>query len=799
MGSLDPILGQVERDIERLVMEHAERFDEVFEEYEEELEIRVRGAREKERTLADFVLDRASLRRDKANELLNRSPLARWSDLQTFIDNLLTYAGGTCKDHPDGGQVISLSPRLAGRLRTRKAVVRGTFNPETARDIEQIEFLAFGHGLVDRLVDHAIAAEAATTGSRHVPEDPEGVRVEVIYEIRGEGLRPSGRMLRHLISEDLLVQSVELTSPPPLGSPITVEVPIWTADAIRASRLAFETEHDALRQQVRGEDEQVKAQEVARAERIFRYREVRLRKLIEDQAAWIGEREASGSERDKKVLPARRGQLVKNRERLERLRDDYEAQVDQINSRKASALPDSCRRRCGRRMKPPLAYGIDFGTTNSSISIAYADRVEVVELAAGEMPWSLRSLVYLHRDDNRAVGREGVEQYLVTGSARPRCSSCALVDRFNGGTYSDCGQYRPGGGCHDSRLISGLKSELSQPDFKATHSWATDFSLAGLVAIVLRRLKASADELCGSNVQRLVLGHPVLFAGAEGPEASLRQATALDRLKEAAVLAGFQEVVLLDEPAAAVMDEPLEEGLVLAVDFGGGTFDVALMEFSPGSGEVIGLQGAAVGGELFDRLLFDAKIAPALGLSEPFVSPTGKVFTLPNWFRGLLSTLAGAKYLLGDPNVTSLLREYAGYEGGERLTMIEEILYGGHAFHFYQAIEDAKIRLSTEAATSIEFHRPGVDVSVEVTRREFESLIASSMAVIRKQIESTLDEAGVHADDVDLVLRTGGSSGISCFVRMLEEMFGAAKVHERPAFTTVVHGLGTFARGEWSE
>src|SRR5260221_8551180 len=95
VGSLDPILGEVERDIERLVLSGAASFAEEFQQYEARLERRVREARERERTLADFVLDRASLRHDLATELLAQSPLARWPDLEQFATRCLPYFGGT--------------------------------------------------------------------------------------------------------------------------------------------------------------------------------------------------------------------------------------------------------------------------------------------------------------------------------------------------------------------------------------------------------------------------------------------------------------------------------------------------------------------------------------------------------------------------------------------------------------------------------------------------------------------------------------------------------------------------------
>jgi hypothetical chaperone protein len=356
----------------------------------------------------------------------------------------------------------------------------------------------------------------------------------------------------------------------------------------------------------------------------------------------------------------------------------------------------------------------------------------------------------------------------------------------------------PGRGCHDSRLVAGLKSELSQHEFNSTHSWAIDFSLPDLVSIVIQRLKREADAVSGADVRRVVLGHPVAFVGAEGPDFASRQAAAEERLRDAALAAGFEEIVLLEEPAAAVLEEDLEDGVAVAVDFGGGTFDVAVIEFRDGGGEVTGLAGAAIGGDRFDEALFKAKVGPALGVDTVFTTRTGDQRSLPNWFVNRLSTLSGVKHLLSDPLTARLLREYKAYGNGDRLRSIEAMLYGGHAYAFYSAIERAKIELSERETSTIEFHRPDIDLSVPVLRTEFEGLIARDMKVVAERIEDGLDQAGVKPGDVDVVLRTGGSSSIPAFTRVLDEYFDPEIVKERPVFTTVVHGLAAFAREQWS-
>src|SRR5688572_17843096 len=99
-------------------------------------------------------------------------------------------------------------------------------------------------------------------------------------------------------------------------------------------------------------------------------------------------------------------------------------------------------------MNGPIAYGIDFGTSNSSISIAYPDRVELVNVGIA-IPEVLPSIVYLHRNGQRAAGEDAVQQFLVTGSAKTRCSRCDLVDHDL--MDSRCKQHRIGQGCQDSR------------------------------------------------------------------------------------------------------------------------------------------------------------------------------------------------------------------------------------------------------------------------------------------------------------------------------------------------------------
>jgi hypothetical chaperone protein len=330
----------------------------------------------------------------------------------------------------------------------------------------------------------------------------------------------------------------------------------------------------------------------------------------------------------------------------------------------------------------------------------------------------------------------------------------------------------------------GLKGDMSRSNFEYTHSWAVDFTLPDLVGIILTRLKRTADRVAGKSVRRAVFGYPVAFAGTEGPDFEALQAQALNRLKDAGAVAGFDEIEFYPEPAAAVVNEDIGNGLVLSLDFGGGTFDAAVVEFRQGQGEVVALQGAAIGGSHFDELLFEGRVGPALGWRS-----------LPMLIQKELTSLHGIRWLLTDRSAQTDLAETPG----RAARLFERIIFGGFAYSFYQAIETAKIALSTREETTIQFFRPGIDVSIPVTRFEFETLIQSDLAVIHEVILAALEQANVRPGDITLVLRTGGSGNIPAFIQQLEETFGETRVQERPAFTSVVHGLGLRAQEVWGD
>jgi hypothetical chaperone protein len=425
----------------------------------------------------------------------------------------------------------------------------------------------------------------------------------------------------------------------------------------------------------------------------------------------------------------------------------------------------------------PVGCGIDYGSSNSAVALAFPDRVEVVPDATGE-PLA-PSTLYLHRDGRRVAGARASELFFRTGHERTICARCSLAEYG----VSDCRQFRRAGSCNNSRLLWSVKRDLANLGFAGTNSWATDYPVTELVAVTLTHLRRRAERASGEEVTRVVLGHPVVFAGAAGDPESPANVTARRRLREAAALAGFEEVELCPEPEAAGLAGDGASGSVLLADFGAGTYDVAVLDQRGGDMRVEALDGVDVGGSRFDEVLFETVVAPELGLHE-----------LPSWLFNDLKSLSGVMLLLADPDLRSLLERL----GGPASRAVAAILFGGHAYQFYKAIEAAKIELSSRERTELVAEVPGLSLRAAVSRTHFETAVGPELEAIAAVTRRALAAAGRRPEDVDVVAVTGGSSQIPAFQRLLRSLCHAAELRREAAFTAVVRGLGTRARTLWT-
>jgi hypothetical chaperone protein len=285
----------------------------------------------------------------------------------------------------------------------------------------------------------------------------------------------------------------------------------------------------------------------------------------------------------------------------------------------------------------------------------------------------------------------------------------------------------------------------------------------------------------------------VTFAGARDPAANLR---AEQRLRQAAELAGFDSVTFELEPIAAGLAYGAQYELpsgstALVFDFGGGTLDVAVLRVGHDqTQQVLATGGVDIAGDRFDQTIFQRAVLPWLGAHtrwgrQRLAMPTHMLDALSDWQD--VAALCNAQTL-------SFLREaQSDCTDPIRLMALEDFIFRGYAFDLYQSVENAKVALSAQRFSVINFDAEAISVWQPLTRPQFESFIAREGRVIREMVGDTLVRAGIGADEVNHVIRTGGSSSIPFFVDMLGSMFGRDKVIESDRFTSVASGLAVRA------
>ncbi|SEP19112.1 Helicase conserved C-terminal domain-containing protein [Trujillonella endophytica] len=333
IGALDPILGSIEKDIERFALSDEINGDASFSLYSEELEKQVLQAQAVEKRLGDFVLDRASFRRDQLNELQQHASMATQDDVAEYCRRILEWKGGFLSDHEDGGDAVHLSLGAMNSLGLQERSFRGVFATSEALRRDDLEFFAFGHALVDKLVAHGAALEGATVGCRYSTDVPPGTWVEVVYETRVRGLTNRGSLVRHLVGENLAVSSQRLTRRPD-DAPAEVAPPSWVSDAVVASQRQFDAQFQEQRRTFTLEYEDVRKALLERADRLYAYKKDRLELQVTQAREWLDARSGGDvSARDRKVLPARKGKLAKDLERVAELEELHQLECDDVRRR----------------------------------------------------------------------------------------------------------------------------------------------------------------------------------------------------------------------------------------------------------------------------------------------------------------------------------------------------------------------------------------------------------------------------------------------------------------------------------
>ena len=448
-----------------------------------------------------------------------------------------------------------------------------------------------------------------------------------------------------------------------------------------------------------------------------------------------------------------------------------------------------------------MRIGVDFGTTNSGAAVFDGEQVHLFPLdPASHTPTVMRSTLYVTRDQQVFIGREAIDTYYrqnvgADGYIRPSKMmrqyvgeielTFAELPTFVRDVYVLVDELTPG------RLLHSLKSALAG-DYEGTTIFGRYYELEELIAIYLREVRQRVEAQAGQAVDGVVLGRPVNYVGS-GDKAGNERAR--ERLRRAAERAGFREVAFELEPVAAALHYELMARIpqnIVVFDFGGGTLDITVMRIGePGHRRVFATGGVGIAGDVFDQRIIEGLILDHFGRGStwgedgaPF--PTQYTDALVHW-----QTIPE----LNRPETLHFL-QLAQITGSHpaRVRALESLLVNNQAIRLIDEVERAKVALSTACFALVRLAGQDVDVWQPLTRSQFEALIAEATRRIEGCLLDTLARSGLGVDEIDTVVRTGGSAQIPCFIELLGRMFGPEKVVLSDVFSGVTAGLAVKAR-----
>ncbi len=324
--------------------------------------------------------------------------------------------------------------------------------------------------------------------------------------------------------------------------------------------------------------------------------------------------------------------------------------------------------------------GIDLGTTFSAVSVLEGGKPVIIPNSEGDR--TTPSVVSVTNDGERLVGSSAKNQAITNPEHTVRS-----IKRYMGEDH---------------------KTKLGDKEYTPQE----------ISAMILQKLKADAESYLGQKVAKAVITVPAYFEDAQ------RQAT-----KDAGKIAGLEVLRIVNEPTAASLAYGLDKShdhTILVFDFGGGTFDVSILELGDGVFEVKATNGDNhLGGDDVDQKIINF-------LAETFKKEQG----------------------------IDLKQDKAALQ------------------RLKDAAEKAKIELSSKTKTTINLPYVTADnngpkhLNVELTRAKFEQLIEDIIEKLKVPTQQALKDAGMKASEVDKIIFVGGSTRIPAVQTLVKEITG---------------------------
>jgi molecular chaperone DnaK len=350
----------------------------------------------------------------------------------------------------------------------------------------------------------------------------------------------------------------------------------------------------------------------------------------------------------------------------------------------------------------PKTIGIDLGTTNSVVAIMEGDKPTVIANEEGGR--TTPSVVGFTAKGERLVGQVAKRQRVTNPE-----NTIYSIKRFMGRRFSEVTQ--------EAKQVPFKVVQAPNGDVRV-EALGKQYSPPEISALILQKLKKAAEDYLGEKVQKAVITVPAYFNDSQ------RKAT-----KDAGTIAGLDVVRIINEPTAAALAYGLDkkkDQIIAVYDFGGGTFDISILEVGEGVVEVKSTNGDThLGGDDIDQRVQDWLVAE--------------------------------------------FKKESGIDLGRDKMALQRLK---------EAAEKAKIELSTTMETEINLPFITADASgpkhllMKLTRARLEQLVDDLIQRSVPPVKQALADANLKPDDIHEVILVGGQTRMPRIQQLVHDLFG---------------------------
>jgi molecular chaperone DnaK len=346
--------------------------------------------------------------------------------------------------------------------------------------------------------------------------------------------------------------------------------------------------------------------------------------------------------------------------------------------------------------------GIDLGTTNSVVAVMEGGEPVVITNPEGSR--ITPSVVAFTKSGERLVGQVAKRQAVTNPE-----NTVFSIKRFMGRKYDEVTE--------EMRMVPYSVVRANNGDVRVA-AGGKEYSPPEISAMILQKLRQAAEEYLGQPVSKAVITVPAYFNDAQ------RQAT-----KDAGQIAGLEVMRIVNEPTAAALAYGLDkkkDETIAVYDFGGGTFDISILEVGEGVVEVKATNGDThLGGDNLDQRVIE-------------------------W-------------------IVTEFKKTDGIDLSKDRMALQRLK---------EAAEKAKMELSTVMQSDINLPFITADqtgpkhLTMQLTRAKFESLVEDLLQKTVQPVKQALQDAGVQPKDIDEVVLVGGSTRIPRVQQIVKDLFG---------------------------